>query len=300
MNCRDVREVADSFLCDELLTETNHEILQHLDACASCRLEIDARRTLRRALHTAFDRAPDLQPRPEFIDRLRRELREAAPEHHRSWGSPGRWFAIAAGLVLAAGVAAIVLVNRSTQPTDALAHDAIGDHRNCALKFRMVRMPIPLEEAAQRFDRAFRLLLTAPPDDMSTPGGPARVVERHSCAYGPRRFGHVVLDYRGHVVSLLVTASEGSATAEIGDAVPHLIGRPFNGLSVVSVNGSSHAILLVSDLGRAELTQLSGAVSVPLAQRLAEHFTSVDYERLASLYLSPTLDGPAWLDTNRR
>ena len=25
MNCRDVREIADSFLCEQLLTETNHE-----------------------------------------------------------------------------------------------------------------------------------------------------------------------------------------------------------------------------------------------------------------------------------
>ena len=25
MTCRDVRDVADSFLCDELLTETNHD-----------------------------------------------------------------------------------------------------------------------------------------------------------------------------------------------------------------------------------------------------------------------------------
>jgi len=40
MNCRDVREVGDSFLCQELLTETNHEILRHLDSCPSCRTEI--------------------------------------------------------------------------------------------------------------------------------------------------------------------------------------------------------------------------------------------------------------------
>jgi hypothetical protein len=274
MNCRDVRELADSFLSDEL-TETNHEILQHLDTCASCRMEIDAHRTLHRALRAAFDRAPDLQPRPEFVDRLRRQLRDAAARDHRSWMLSRSWLAIAAGLVLAAGLAAVLLVKRSTPASDALAQDAIGDHWNCALKFRLVRTPIPLEEAAQRFDSAFRLLLTAPPDDMSTPGGPARVVDRHSCAYGARRFGHVVLQYQGHIVSLLVTANEGSASVvEAADAVPHLIGRQRIGLTVVSVNGSGHAILLVSDLGSAELTQLSGAVSVPLAQRLAAGFSA--------------------------
>jgi len=303
MNCRDVREVADSFLCDELLTETNHEILQHLDTCGSCRTEIDGRRTLRRALHGAFDRAPDLQPRPEFIDRLGGQLREAAAHNHRSWTFSPRWFAIAAGLVLAAGLAATVLMNRPTPPTPSdtlLAQDAAGDHQNCALTFRLVRKPIPLEDAAQRFDSALRVLLTAPPDDISAPGGPARVVERHSCAYGARQFGHVVLQYQGHVVSLLVTANDRSTrAAESVDAVPHLIGRPMNGLSVVSVNGSRHAILLVSDLESAELTKLSGAVSVPLAQRLAARFT-VDRNTMASLYVLPALQGPAWLDAGRR
>ena len=52
MNCRDVREVADSFLGEELLTETNHEILRHLENCPTCRTEIDARRRLRGASST--------------------------------------------------------------------------------------------------------------------------------------------------------------------------------------------------------------------------------------------------------
>ena len=172
MNCRDVREVADSFLCEELLTETNHEILRHLDTCPSCRTETDARRRLRGAVRTAFNRAPELQPAGEFADRLRDQLRQASVHRHRSWTFPGRWLALAAGLVLAAGVTAAILLDRSPAPAEALAQDAIGDHRNCALKYRLVRTPVPLEEAAQRFDSAYRLLLSAPPDDISTPDGP--------------------------------------------------------------------------------------------------------------------------------
>ena len=55
---------------EELLTETNHEILRHLDSCPSCRTEIEARRRLRGALRTAFNRDPELQPAGEFADRL--------------------------------------------------------------------------------------------------------------------------------------------------------------------------------------------------------------------------------------
>lgn len=270
MNCRDVRDMADSFLGDELLIETNNEILWHLDSCRSCRAEIEARRRVRGALRVAFNRAPDLQPPVEFADRLRNHLREAAVPRRSSVAFYGRWLALAAGLVLAAALGSAVFLSRSTAPADALTRDAIGGHRNCALKYRLIRTPVPLEEAAQRFDSAYRLLLSAPPDDISTPDGPARVIDRHSCAYGARRFGHVVLQYRGRVVSLLVTANdrETGAAAASADAIPHAIGRPVDGLSVVSVNGRRHAILLVGDLRSTELTQLSRIVSLPLAQRL--------------------------------
>jgi hypothetical protein len=284
MNCRDVRDVADSFLCEELLTETNHEILRHLDTCASCRAEIDARRRLRGALRAAFNRAPELEPREGFQDRLRDRLRHAAAQESGRWTRSRRWFALAASVVFVAGLSGAVILTRRIAPAEALALDAAGDHKNCALKFRLVRMPVPLEEAAQQFDSAYRLLIDAPPDEIPTPGGPVRVLERHSCAYGARRFGHVIMQYREHVVSLLMTTDERAADAvDNADAIPHVIGRPLNGLSVVSVNGSSHAFLLVSDLGSADLTQLSASVSVPLMRRLEGSLTPKSMT-LAALY----------------
>jgi len=287
MNCRDVREVADSFLSDQLLTETNHEILQHIDTCPSCRTELDARRRLRSALRDAFNRAPELQPSAEFRNRLRDGLREVPVEGARRWALPGRWLALAAGVVLTAGLASAVFLSRGDAPNpiappDLLARDAIGDHRNCALKFRLVRMPVPLEDAADRFDSAFRLLLSAPPDEIQTRDGSARVTERHSCAYGARRFGHVIMQYHGRVVSLLMTANDGAADTIGEGAIPHLIGRPMNGLSVVSVDGTHHSVLLVSDLESAELAELSKVVSVPLAQHL-EVSLAPDLGRLATL-----------------
>jgi len=297
MNCRDVRDVADLFLCEELLTETNHEILRHLDTCPSCRTEIDARRRLRAALRTAFHRAPALRLRGEFADRLRDQLRQASAHSQRPRTFSGRWLALAAGVLLAAGVTAAVLLNRSSGAAEALATDAIGDHRNCALKYRLVRAPVPLEQAAQRFDSAYRVLISTPPDDLSTPDGPVRVVERHSCAYGAHRFGHVILQYRGRVVSLLVTANDtATADGQSAEAIPHVIGRPTDGLSVVSVNGSRHAVMLVSDLEKNELTQLAGVVSLPLVQRLAD--IPSDRTEPTALLLAPPVQQLATRDAD--
>jgi len=273
--------MADSFLCEELLTETNHEILRHLETCPVCRTEIDGRRRLRGALRDAFNRVPDLQPTAEFRTRLRDQLRDVSAHGTRSWSFSPRWLALAAGIVLVVSVAGIVLMKRTAGPAEALARDAVGDHQNCALNYRLVKSPVPLEQAAQQFDSAYRVLLSAPPDAISTPDGVARVTERHSCAYGGRRFGHIIMQYRGRVVSLLVTADDGTGNAG-QDAIPHVIGRPMNGLSVVSVNGTRHAVLLVSDLKSPDLAELSKVVSMPLARRL-EASLMPDRGNLASL-----------------
>lgn len=176
---------------------------------------------------------------------------------------------MAASLVLAVGLTSAFLVRRLDAFTETLAQDAIGDHQNCALKYRWSRNPVPLPEAAARFDSAYRLLLSAPPNDITAPGGPVRVLERHVCAYEARRFGHVIMEYRGHVVSLLMTAASPPVRLPgLSGASPHPIGRSRDGLSVVSVDGADHAVMLVGDLGKTELTELSALIATPLAHRL--------------------------------
>ena len=78
MECRDVREMADSYVADELLTETSHAILHHLETCPTCRSDIAGRRALRVAVRRAFHSAPALAPSPEFTRELRATLQNAA------------------------------------------------------------------------------------------------------------------------------------------------------------------------------------------------------------------------------
>lgn len=292
MNCRDSRDVADSFLSDELLTETNREILQHLDTCPSCRTEIAVRRQLRGSLRAAFDRAPDLQPPPDFAERLRERIRVAGADAGRDRSFSRRCLMLAASVLVTAGLAGAVFMTQVMAPVDALARDAIGDHWNCALKNRKVRTPVPLDEAAQRFDSVYRVLLNTPPDEISTPNGPVRVVDRHSCAFGTRRFGHVILQYRQHVVSLLVTGDDEAAgsIALPPDLNPHLRGGPVNGLSVASIRRAHHAILLVSDLEGRELTQLSTTVSVPLVEQLVSGLIPPAPNAMAAFYPSIAME----------
>jgi anti-sigma factor RsiW len=241
--------------------------------------EVDEQRRLQHALRSAFDRSGDLQPAAEFPDRLRDLLQNEALRQRSTPMSRRSWMGLAAAVVLVAGLTGGLLIDRQNVSMQTLAEDARGDHRNCALKFRLIRMPIELPEAAAKLDEAFGLLMTAPADQVPTPDGVLQVLERHACAYHGRRFGHVVMQYQGHVVSLLLTA----AAPYGADGAPRPIGDTANGLSVVSVNGSRHAVLMVSDLGRDQLQELSTIVALPLAQRLQGRTFSTNHDLVMAL-----------------
>ena len=103
MNCKDFKEIADSYLSNELLVETNHDVLRHLETCGNCRNELGARRELRERLRSAVINAPRSQMNPGFAARLKSNLREQAFGKERSWMFAG-------SRVVFAGVAAVLLI----------------------------------------------------------------------------------------------------------------------------------------------------------------------------------------------
>jgi hypothetical protein len=273
MQCRDVREMADSFLSEELLIETDHEMLRHLDLCPACSADVATRRALRASLRRAFLDVRDLDPSPEFVAQLRTRLRASALRN------PARrvpmflgWWALAATVFMVVSLGVVFRGHfSSVTTTGVLAQEAVGDHRNCALRFQLTEKPISLEEAGQRFDTVYLALRDLPPSELLTAAGPARVLDRHSCVYAGRRFAHIVLQYRGAAVSLLVTgAEEASQTAIPTEALAHLKsnGR-IDAMSVVSFRTPRHMVFFVGDLQQADLLHLADAVAGSLWRQLA-------------------------------
>jgi Putative zinc-finger len=272
MECRDVREMADSFLGEELLTETNHEILRHLDTCPVCRADLAGRRALREGVQRAFQRAPDLGPSPEFVAHLRTTLHDTAHQGSARRGIRFQaWWALAATVVLAVALGLAYRTRGWITATDALARAAVGDHRYCALQFRLAEKPISLEEAAQRYSVAYRVLEHLPPDDVMTAVGPAHVLERHACVYEGRRFAHIVFTYRGERVSLLVTAVDGGVPRALpAETLPHFASPTrIDGMSVVSFRASRQMVFFAGDVVQNDLLKLAEAVGEPLYRGLA-------------------------------
>lgn len=266
MECREVRELAEAFVSEQLLVETTRAVQAHLERCPVCRAEIEGVRRLRAAVRSAFVGSTDLESRPEFTAALRQRLQNEAERlgtPQAASMSRRRWLAVAASGVLAAG--ATWGWREWTAPERALLRMiAVGDHRFCALTFKLAESPIPLDVAARRFGGVYQQLASL---ELTTPnlsGGEARIVARHSCVYEGHRFGHLVVLYKNEKVSLLVTAD-----AEAGEE-PLTLAAAHDGFHIASMHGPRHAAFVVSSLGDDDVMEVSRALLPPLQRVLAD------------------------------
>lgn len=272
MECREIRDLADSFLSEQLQVETNHEVLRHLEDCPACRAELASQRELRTTIRRAFMNSEALRISDEFCGRALYQVRQAARQKAPHRIVSRRWaigFTVAASMAIAAGVGEFF----RTRGIDLVARDAIGDHQNCAVRFRLAEKPISLEDASARYDPSYRLLQDTPSDNWNAPIGPMHVVDRHSCEFQGRRFAHIVLQFQGQIVSLLITARDGRVIESLGgtDRVPHPVALGSNEeFRVVSFEIPGHIVFLVGGLEEQQLRQVAQSVSGPLYNRFAK------------------------------
>lgn len=272
MQCRDVRQQADAYLAQELLVESRLDVARHLEGCPECRADLAGRQALRSTLRRAFLTAGDLAMSPGFAETIARDLRAsvpaATPALARRW-----WAAAAATAALAAAAALVFVAGWDSSRLLALARDAWGDHRNCAVAFHLREKPITLEEASWTFDPMFANLQTVPGATVSTPDGDAVITERHSCVFDGRRYAHIVMRFRGQLVSLLVAQDREGGFESAVRAVSLSPGR----VRVVHVDGAdaamfrtaSHMVVLVGDLPADDLRRLAQALVGSVSKALA-------------------------------
>lgn len=216
--------------------------------------------SLATALRTAIARAPDLAPRPEFLSELQAQLRQTsamARESPRRTPWPW-WLASVAMVMLAVGIGARYW---TAAAKDELAAVAVGDHRECALRMSLKDAPLSLDEAARQFGPVFRVVAQLPPTDIVTHVGRARVIDRHSCVYGGRRFAHVILRYEGQIVSVMVTGA--SANNPAGVSGPRVV----DGMNVMSFRAGSQRVFIAGE-SAIDLKPLADAVTEALTRAL--------------------------------
>lgn len=271
MECGEARQLADAFVSEQLLVETMRAMVAHHERCPACRADVEGLRRIRRATRSAFDAAVDLTPRPELAAELASRLQAEAVRRPVNTMPRRQWLALAASGLLAVGAG--WGWRTWSASLSALMHAAVGDHRFCALTFKLAERPIPLDEAARRYGGVNASMSTVAPSTDTLSGGPLRIVERHSCVFDGRRFAHIVLRYKDTAVSLLVTDDPRPGAAWVPDFAmvdehPSLLPST-DGLQVASFRGPRHVVFVVSSLQDGDLQEVAQAMAGPVSRVLA-------------------------------
>ncbi len=271
MECREVRQLADAYVSDQVLVETVEAIGAHLEGCRSCRAEIEGLRRVRASVRSAVQGAPDLAMRPEFAAALAQRLQVEATRVAPADTSRRVWLALAASTLLAVGLG-FGLQRRSSMAWVALVDDAAGDHQNCAITFKLSEAPIPLTDAANRYGGIYRQLESVKPSTAALSGGSLQVLDRHSCVYDGRRFVHIVLRYKATTASVLVTADTrpGRWPWEARTGEGALLDLGVSGsYTMASFLVGRQVAFVVSSLGHDDVQEVALAMTGPVSRALA-------------------------------
>lgn len=291
MNCRDFNEILDSYLSGELLVETNHTVIRHLQNCRDCRDLLAVRRSVREHLRRAVAEAEESQMDPAFAVRLRESL-------NASTSRPsflGFRLVGAAAAILVIGVLAVYIAHFETDPPNFVdvgspvpsnqiiaptgtqvipamlrqaANDAFDDHKNCALAHKLKEKPISLEKAARTVDSVNLGLDKATVEALREKfGNDVELIKAHYCLINGRYFSHVVLSYRGRALSVLLTK-----LSETEDASPAACGTDGD-LGSACFSSDGYGIYVVSDSGDDLL--VANSIFEPLSRHISKSRLSI-------------------------
>ena len=267
MNCQEFRELSDSYLSDELLVETNHDVIRHLENCATCRQVLSVRREIRGKLRQTIKNSLEFQPNFAFETRLKANLKdEALREKSLLTGLFSvRFLATAmAGLLIVCSVGLGIMFMNNRSESNNLANiawqkiskDAIGDHQHCAIEklaeFKLEAKNITPEKA--KFDEKYMKSLQA----NFSPN--VEILASHDCEYNGRNFTHTVLKDGNHIVSVLLTESDSVVDSKINTA-DSIASDKAEGFQIASFKNDKRAIFVISDLSETKNMSVARTIS---------------------------------------
>lgn len=312
MDCRNFKDVLDSYLSGELAVETNHDCLRHAEQCPACRAEMGARRNLRTTLRTAVMRTSMSEDAQARLRECLRAEAEAAPlvqampnrpqraVQPRAWANiwPRNWpsvrldwlapnFAIpalvTAGFLLALGAFGVYAYKYKIQQTSLLAQlsetvmaEAVGDHQTCALKFTGAQTAATTPDWMKEKYPAYAGLAEA-----AAAGAQGMQLKSvHVCGFNKRKFGHLIYAQDDKIISLLVTPRDeaclrgGKVPADDGvtAGLQHALSAAFQ---VSAYQTAKYVVLVVSDLPEKENEQLAQRIAGPVSAHLRQIEKSV-------------------------
>jgi hypothetical protein len=280
MDCRKFKDLIDSYLCGELLVETNHEVLRHSEHCPDCRAEMAARRDFREKLKRAGTR---IILNEEARQRMQQHFREQVLQTKHAPSFFHRFFSgLPRPRLLLAGAMGILLVtvsvlwmNRSSQPVQAaelsetLLREAAREHEICTFHYKDAPEPQAMKPNAVEYDPIFT--------------GLEKVAKRHAagmqlrlahfCNLVGRDFIHLGFTKGDGMASLLVTRRDARAMkngmAPTDDGLRTQVQTALlQEYHVVAYQTAKYIVLVVSSLPEAESRALAEQIAPPICVHL--------------------------------
>ncbi len=269
MKCREFREISDSYLSDELLVETNHEVNRHLEHCPECRVDFAARLELRKRVSSAGENAAEFQIDQSFERALKGSLRvEALGSSVWTKLSTSRRLLvpIVASLLIAFGFGSYYLnsggVDRIkgndtlSRGLAELAHLASGNHKDCALE-KLGRWE-SLSETDYPEKAAYSDKILAPLKAKYSSS--MEMLSVHDCEFQGKEFTHVVIRDGSNIVSVFFDKSDVVVDPRGGESNP-ITSEIDDGLQVASFSQGKRAVFVVSDLSETENLNMARVLS---------------------------------------
>lgn len=271
--CRRMRSYLDSYLNNELLVETNHEVLKHLEACDSCSQSLKDRVRLKDQLKRAVmqERAP-----AALRERINDNLRSG-----RRFKLSNLSFALAAAaalLVIALVVPFVLKSNsnarrstlslhaevRSGDVTGQLLKIGFDDHVYCAIDHGMANRQLTAEQMSERLGPEYAGLVEVLKQKMPQE---YRVVIGHRCHYQSREFIHLIVRSQSDEVSIVITRKNGEAfPAETATTVAQAAGVPiyeraWQNVQVAGMETRDYLAFVISNSTRDDNLQIASTIA---------------------------------------
>jgi Putative zinc-finger len=272
-SCEKIRSYLDSYLSNELLIETNHEVLKHLEGCRDCSAELENRAQLKGLLQKAVRKH---QAPPALEQRIRNDIR--ARRSAIAFRSPYVHWSLAAAAALLLAVGGWGALRLFKEVNGGLAERAMAvlrigasDHIECAVNHEMSSRRFTFEDMSGSMGQEYIGLV--PVVKERVPVG-YEIVVAHKCHVNRREFVHLILKNQEKILSLVVTrkgadtfAGKNLIAALKTSGIPLYNGRA-ESYQVAGFESRDHLAFLVSNLGEGENLQIASSLAAPVREFL--------------------------------
>jgi hypothetical protein len=275
--CEKTQESLDAYLDNELLVETNQEVLKHLESCPACSEALQVRRRHKARLKQAVN----AQVVPTSLqNRIQAAIRDdsSVRSNQAIWG---RWPLAAAALLLLSlcglGTFQLWKLGGLSNETSVTAQDltlseqiaavmkiGINDHIHCVIDSGFDKKTLTPEQMAQKMGPEYSELV--PLLDSRLPQG-FLISVGHRCHVNGREFVHMVLKQDDRAVSVVITEKQG-ISFPASSRVSHLEVQgvtlyqdKLQSLEAVGFETKNHLAFVVSSMEHQENFQIASMVA---------------------------------------